>query len=50
MIKTTNYDKNAFRKENNKMTIMVLYHSPEQTDLHVYYFSFTQGHCFKFLA
>ena len=28
---------------------MVLYHSPEQTDLHTYYLSFSQVHCLRFL-
>ena len=31
----------------NKRTMMVLYCSPEQTDLHTYCWSFSQVHCSK---
>ena len=31
----------------NKRTMMVLYRSPEQTDLNTYYLSFSQVHCSK---
>ena len=31
----------------NKRTMMVLYRSPEQTDLHTYYWSFSQVYCSK---